>query len=105
MGRRKRAAIRVGAHGAKGSQHHQPGTQMKKPEERKGQLSPGAETKKSTKRKRKSGQQQDLFGYPSVKDEISRRVFAALVSHSSVKLLLQQSRRRAGSLSVPTASA
>lgn len=50
MGSREGAAARVGAHGGKGRQHHQAGTQMKRPGERKGQQLSGAETKKSTKR-------------------------------------------------------
>lgn len=50
MGSREGAAARVGAHGGKGRQHQQAGTQMKRPGERKGQLLSGAETKKNTKR-------------------------------------------------------
>lgn len=92
-----RAAARVGACGAKGSQHHQPGTQMGEREEKWATITQSRDGEEHKEREKESGQQRDLFGYPSVKEEISCRDFVALVPHSSGKLLSQQSRRRAGS--------
>lgn len=105
MGSREGAAARVGAHGGKGRQHHQAGTQMKRPGERKGQLLSGAETEKSTKRGTgRVGESRACSVIPVYRKGFCPGSVLSLVPTAQLSSSCSRGGGGAGSLLAPTAS-